>query len=53
MVRYFRTKEDAQDYASRITPQSFGTPTRKLIKQIKLTKTKGWVLYIRTKHRFR
>lgn len=32
MTRIFKTKKEAQDYANKITPESYGTPTRKLRK---------------------
>lgn len=32
--RHFRTKEEAEEYAKNITPQSFGTPNNKIIKTI-------------------
>ena len=44
-MRTFKTRKEAQDYASKITPESYGTPTRKLRKVIKKVKA-GYAVYV-------
>ena len=44
-MRTFKTEKKAQDYANKITPESYGTPTRKLIKVIKKVKA-GYAVYV-------
>lgn len=45
MSRTYKTKKEAQEAAMRITPASYGTPTRKLRKVIRKVKG-GWRIYV-------
>ena len=44
-MRTFKTKKEAQDYAKRITPESYGTPKRGIRKVIKKMKS-GYAVYV-------
>ena len=45
MSRTYNTKREAQEAARKITPASYGTPTRKLRKAIRRVKG-GWRVYV-------
>ena len=45
-MRTFKTKKEAQDYAKKITPESYGTPTRKIRKVIKKNAKGNYTVYV-------